>query len=83
MPVSRVKCAGAGRRVLAVLIALLALVPGLGGIPRQAFAAPDARLDWQWRNPFPGSNDLHAVIFAQERFIAVGDYGAILVSASI
>jgi hypothetical protein len=63
---------------LLVCLAVTALVASCASSP--LLVASPAGLDWQWCNPLPGNSDLHAVVFAQERFIAVGDSGTILVS---
>lgn len=37
---------------------------------------------WQWRSPLPQGNDLYALTYADGRFVAVGDCGAILTSSN-
>src|ERR1051325_10639734 len=37
---------------------------------------------WFWRNPLPQGNSLSSVVFAQNRFVAVGAAGAILTSSN-
>lgn len=66
-----------GPALLAFLIIVVLIV---SGCQSPLLTAPASELDWQWRNPLPGNSDLNAVVFAQERFVAVGDTGTILVS---
>ena len=35
---------------------------------------------WHWASPFPYGNRLNAATWARDRFVAVGDYGAVLTS---
>ena len=44
--------------------------------------AADPLDQWSWRNPFPQGNSLSSVVFAQNRFIAVGAAGTILSSTN-
>src|SRR5204862_211297 len=37
--------------------------------------------DWRVRNPFPTASTLYGVAYGNDRFIAVGDRGTILVSS--
>jgi hypothetical protein len=55
---------------------VLLLAAGLGA-PRVAEAAP---LEWRWQNPLPQGNDLHAVRWLGDQFVAVGSLGTVLTS---
>src|SRR5690349_14081488 len=37
--------------------------------------------DWHWHSPLPQGNDLYAMTYANDRFVAVGDYGTIISSS--
>jgi hypothetical protein len=54
----------------------------LGGLLVSVGTASQAEtLDtWQWRSPLPQGNDLYALAHGNDRYVAVGDYGTILVS---
>lgn len=68
-------------RLLRFLRRALALAMILGVLAGWPAAAAVPSLDsWQWRSPLPQGNDLHGLIHADGRFVAVGDYGSILQS---
>lgn len=42
---------------------------------------PPQQIDfWEWRSPLPQGNHLRAVTHANDRFVAVGEYGSVVVS---
>jgi len=44
---------------------------------------PPTRFDeWRWVQPRPQGNDLHEVAFGNGRFVAVGDFGTLLISTN-
>lgn len=55
------------------------LVMAAGVVSFQLSAAPLEQ--WHWRSPLPQGNGLNNVVFANGRFIAVGELGTILVSS--
>ena len=57
-----------------VLTPLLALWPQL--------LRADALDEWSWRSPVPTGNNLRGVVFGDNLFVAVGDYGTVLTSSN-
>jgi hypothetical protein len=45
--------------------------------------AADPLDNWPWRNPLPQGNTLNRVVFANNRFAAVGGHGALLTSPDV
>ena len=39
-----------------------------------------AQYSWEWQLPFPQGNDLRAIIYGKNRFVAVGPYGTVVTS---
>ena len=58
------------------------LVTGITIFVAQVCLASDALEIWTWRNPLPAGNKLNGLGHGNDRFIAVGDAGAILVSTN-
>src|SRR6266478_8650379 len=42
----------------------------------------DGLKTWNWRNPLPHGNTLDAMVYADGRFLAVGDYGIAMTSTN-
>ncbi len=42
----------------------------------------DGLKTWNWRNPLPHGNTLGAMVYADGRFLAVGDYGIAMTSTN-
>ena len=58
---------------------LFSLLLILVAFPYQSSADP---LDnWHWRNPLPQGNNLNDVIYADNMFVAVGDFGSVVTSS--
>ncbi len=62
----------AGRRLVGAAILLFALLR----------VSAEPLLEWQWRNPSPQGNPLHGVASGNGVWVAVGEAGALLVSAN-